>query len=252
MGFEGFGLGEAKVRTSGGEWIGPGNHRLELMVFKQVKGDTFGEFRVLSTRDRGSNKTVHAPGDKVSIKWNTGGTGRNAEMAIVDLKTFLAALVKSCGKDPADLKGEQWTGAADNALVGKATGALVDCGAWYPVDKTTGQVIEFARTSWSPVESSPPKPELFTGYGFESGGAAPKPNGAPASRPGAKPGAKPDVDPKKRAEVLDALNEWKTEGMTRGAVSETDGDYCAWGVSLVGRGVYAGLVAQVFGDDIPY
>ena len=254
MGFEGFGLGEAKVRASGGEWIGPGNHRLELLVFKQNKGDTFGEFRVMSTRDRGSNKTSHQAGDKVSIKWATGGTGKTSEMALVDLKTFLWALVSSCGKNPVDIKGEQWTKVADNALVGKAAGALVDCGAWYPVDKKTGEVIEFTRVTWSPTEASPPKPELFTGFGFDAeGGTAAAARPAPsASAPPARPGAAkpPEVDPKKRAEVLDALNEWKNEGrMTRDAVLAPASDYYTWGVGVVGASVYAELVAQVF--DLP-
>lgn len=251
MGFEGFGIEDAKVRENRGEWLGAGNHQLELMNFKQYKGDTFAEFKVLSSRDRGVIKTEHVPGDVVSIKWNTAGTGRGPAMAVSDVKTFLFALIKSCGRDPSSIAGAQWVTVADNAAAGKAIGAHVQCGAWHPVNQDTGEVSKFIRATWNADDASPKRPELFTGYGFESGGAAPKPNGAPASRPGAKPGAKPPaVDEKKRAEVLDALNEWKNEGrMTRDAVLAPASDYYTWGVSVVGASVYAELVAQVF--DLP-
>lgn len=264
MGFTGFGLGEAKARNqNNSEWIGPGNHRLELTKFKQTKGDTFAEFKVLSTRDRGPNKTGHAPGDAVSTKFATGGTGAKSERALVDLKTFLVAAVQSAGGDPHAISAPQWDELADAMLVGAADGIHLDCGAYYPTDKDTGQPINFTRLTWTPVASSPKKPDLFKGFGFSTGAktaAAPpasppatpqsSPAGAPPSRPGARPPSRPAaVDPKKKAEVLDALHEWHRDGLSREQVEDESGDYRPWGVALVGASVYAELVGQVF--DLP-
>lgn len=266
MGFQGFGLGETKTRKSYGEWIGPGNHRLELTKFKQVKGDAFAEFKVLATRDRGPNKTAHVPGQDVSVKFSVGGTGKQAEMAMVDMKTFLVAVVESAGGNPLSLPAAKWDEIPDDMLLGAADGVIVDCGAYNPTDKKTGEVIQFTRYVWTKVDTSPKKPDLFKGFGFATGAkAAPATTAATASappattpattpaahpaRPPGRPAARPPVDPKKKAEVLDALHEWHRDGLSREQVEDESGDYHPWAVALVGGPTYAELVGQVF--DMP-
>lgn len=249
MGFEGFGLGQAKIREGAtGEWIGPGNHRLKIDNAKQKKGDVFIEFVVVATRDRGSNATKHAVGDKVSYKFGIAGTGTRAEMALSDFKTFLAAVVTSCGRDVNKIAAGQWEQIADNLVAGKANGVHVDCGAWYLTDKNTGEVINFTRVAFAGAPGGADVPALFEGFGF-GGAKPPAASAAPAAgapRPGARPAAQA-VDPAKRAEVLEALREWQGAGLDRAAVTDAAGEYSPWATGLVGPSAYAALVAEVYG-----
>lgn len=248
MGFEGFGLGDAKIRQGGNsEWIGPGNHRLKIDNVKQKKGDVFGEFTVVATRDRGSHQTKHAVGDKLSYKFAIAGTGTKAEMALSDFKTFLAAVVASCGRDVNKIARGQWDQVADNLVAGRGEGVVVDCGAWLAVDKKTGEVINFTRVSWSGIAGGPDFPALFEGFGFDAPTDKPKAMPAtatPAARPG-RPGQA--VDPAKRAEVLDGLRDWQAAGVPRDEAADASGAYGAWGVGMVGAIAYAALVAEVYG-----
>lgn len=252
MGFEGFGLEDAKVRTGGEtEWIGPGNHRLKLTKLKQRKGDTFAEFEVIETRDRGDQKTPHRVGDKLAEKFATGGTGKQTEMALSDFKTFLAAFVKGAGRDPMSIAAAQWVPIANRTLEGDADGMLVDCGAWKQANKETGELYHIPKKAWIAVEQEP-RPKLFEGFGFATQPTQSAKPATDAARPVSKPGPRPTpatqaADPKKIAEVTEAVAEWKSSGMGHNDVADAGGEYYAWGVGLVGARAYLEIVEHAFG-----
>lgn len=252
MSFQGFGLGDVKLRTANGDWLGTGNHELRVELVKDKGGDIIAEFEVLSTRDKSDRfKTRHQVGDKVSVKFSTAGSGWQTETARQEYKMLLAAIAKSCGREPMSIASGQWDTLHANVLDGKAKGVVVRAGGWHKT-KDDGSLATFTSIDWSGVAGGTDIPALFQGFGF-GGGATDKPKpaapatatAAPAARPGARPA--PAVDPAKRAEVLEGLREWQAAGVARDEVADASGEYGAWGVGLVGAIAYSALVAEVYG-----
>lgn len=230
-------MGTTKTPGPGYEYLGVGKYEIEILELKHKDAKFIAEVAILKAAPNGGKGPDNAVGDKVSWMVNCGGTAKQTEMGKVDVKGFLAAAVKSAGRDPGTITEAMWK-SLGGKMCGRnneARGLRIGAQLWRGHNKTTGEEYKIPTARFTPIDGQR-RPSLFEVFGASTPAAA--------GTGGAKPPS---------GNLLEKLKEGlvnaKAKGVTADQVMDANGSGYK---KAIGAGItpeqYLAAVEDVFGD----